>query len=143
MPSVTDFPARGKIIAMHDRTVVFALASTNYEMRLEAEGSMAAAQVGVVIEALIRAEARKVWTVPSGGNFIEPIFGPPRRIQGRILYLDEQRMVVQAGAPIVIALPADPAAYDLARGPLAIGVLVNISALPGATFELLNEAAVK
>ena len=141
MPSLTDFPAAGKIIAMQDATLVFAPANTNYEMRLDATGPMAGAQIGVMTEALIRGAARKVWTVPSGGNFIEPIFGPPRRIQGRIVYLDEQQMVAHAGGPVIITLPADPSAYDLVRGPLALGVLVNVSLLPGATFELLPEPA--
>ena len=142
MASVSDFPTRGKIIAMQDRAVVFAPAGTNYEIRLDAEGSLEGAPIGVSIEALIRVSAKKVWTVPSGGNFISPIFGPPRVVQGRIRYLDEERMVVQAGVPIIVNLPADPAAYDLVRGLLTVGALVNVAAQPGATFELLTKAAV-
>ena len=134
MPAVTDFPARGKIIAIEGRTIVFAPENTNYELRLEADSPPDASQVGVITTAIINMSARKLWTVPSGGNFIEPIFGPPRKIQGRIRYLDDDRMVVQAGTPIVVALPADPSAYDLVRGPLAVGTLVNVSVLPGATF---------
>jgi hypothetical protein len=141
MPSERDFPARGKIIAIQDRTVVFAPANSNYELRLETEGSLDGASVGITLDAVIRVPARKLWTVPSGGNFIEPIFGPPRKVQGRIKYLDEDRMVVQAGAPIAVALPTDPAAYDLVRGPLTVGGLVNVAVLPGATFELLTKAA--
>src|SRR5256885_10334432 len=134
MPSVTDYPARGKIIAMQDRTVVFAPVDTNYEMRLEARGSLEGARVGVVLNGLIRALPRKIWTVPSGGNFIEPIFGPPRRIQGRIRYLDELTMVIQCGTPIIVSLPADPNAYALPEGPLAVGMLANVSLLPDAPF---------
>jgi hypothetical protein len=143
MASLTEFPSRGKIVAIQERTIVFAPANTNYELRLAAEGTLDGAQVGVMIDARIRAAAKKLWTVPSGGNFIEPIFGPPRRIQGRIRYLDEQQMVVQAGTSIIVTLPTDPAAYDLVRGPLTLGTLVNVSALPGATFELLSPAAAK
>jgi hypothetical protein len=137
MATVSDFPARGKIIAMHGRIVVFAPSGTNYELRLEAEGSLDTAQIGVVTEGLIRVAARKVWTVPSGGNFISPIFGPPRTIQGRIRFLDEERMVVQAGVPVIVALPADPSVYDLVRGNLVVGGLVNIAAHPDPTFVLL------
>jgi hypothetical protein len=136
MSAPTDFPSRGKIIAIEGRTVVFAPENTNYELRLEAEGPLDGVHVGVITTAIIRLSARKLWTVPSGGNFIEPIFGPPRKVQGRIRYLDDDRMVVQAGTPIVVALPADPSAYDLVRGPLAVGSIVNVSVLPGATFAL-------
>lgn len=142
MASVSEFPARGKIIAMQGGVVVFAPVETNYEIRLEAQGPLARAQVGVILDGIIRVAALKVWTVPSGGNFIEPIFGPPRKIQGRIRYLDEEQMVLQAGTPIVVALPADPAAFDLVRGPLAVGVMANVSVAPGASFELVDKAAV-
>ena len=137
MATVSDFPARGKIIAMQGRAVVFAPTGTNYELRLDAEGSLDGAQIGVAAEAFIRVAARKVWTVPSGGNFISPIFGPPRTIQGRIRYLDGDKMVVQAGVPVIVSLPADPSVYDLVRGNLAVGGLVNVAAHPDPTFELL------
>ncbi len=143
MPTVCDFPACGKIIAMENRAVVFAPANTNYEIRLDAEGSLDGAQIGVMTEGLIRLDARKVWTVPSGGNFISPIFGPPRTVQGRIRYLDDNQMVIQAGVPIVVRLPSDPDAYDLVRGPLTVGILVNIAAQSGGTFEWLAKMAVK
>jgi hypothetical protein len=136
MSAVTDFPARGKIIAIEGRTIVFAPENTNYELRLEAAGPLDGAQVGVLTTAVIRISARKLWTVPSGGNFIEPIFGPPRKVQGRIRYLDDDQMVVHAGTTFLIAMPADPSAYDLVRGPLSVGSLVNVSVLPGATFAL-------
>ena len=41
-------------------------------------------------------------------------------------------MVVQACAPIIVQLPADEDAYDLASGDLTVGSLVNVVALPGA-----------
>jgi hypothetical protein len=75
--------------------------------------------------------------VPSGGNFIAPIFGPPRTIQGRVKSLSEREMVVHAGVPIVVELPAEEQGYDLASGPIAAGVMVNVVALPGAMFEPL------
>jgi hypothetical protein len=85
---------------------------------------------------VIRVVARKVYTVPSGGNFINPIFGPPRTIQGRVRALDGGSMVVQAGMPVHVELPAEASAVELANGPIAVGSLVNVVALPGATFEL-------
>jgi hypothetical protein len=144
MASASEFPARGKVVSVQDNVVVFAPSNTNYELRLERQGGgpdAPAIPSGVVLDAVLRVTGRKIWTVPSGGNFIEPIYGPPRKIQGRIRYLDEGQMVVQAGTAILVKLPQDSEAFDLARGPLVVGGLVNVSALPNATIELLGAAA--
>ncbi len=139
MPSNTDFPASGKIIRVDDSFVVFTPANTNYEIKL-----MTAAKydgpVDTLIEGLILATARKLWTVASGGNFVAPIFGPPRIVQGRIRFLDQTSMVVQAGVPIVVKLPAADSAYDLNSGAMSIGTLVNATIMPGAGFELVSAA---
>jgi hypothetical protein len=126
-------PARGKLTAVKDGIVHFAPSGTNYELHLVAPNHAGA--VGAMVEGFIRAQARKVWTVSSGGNFIAPIFGPPRTIQGRVRTISEREIVVHAGAPILVELPADAAAYDLVNGPIAVGVMVNIMAMPGARFE--------
>ena len=84
--------------------------------------------------------ARKVWTVPSGGNFIAPIFGPPKTIQGRVKWLDEKTLVVHAGTSFLVELPASDQALDLANGPIEVGAMVNVTASPGATAELLTAA---
>lgn len=125
--------ARGKVTAPKDGVVHFAPSGTNYELHLVT--AKAATEFGRLVEGVIRVRARKVWTVPSGGNFIAPIFGPPRTIQGRVKSLSDRELVVHAGVPIVVELPAEAQGYDLARGPIAVGVMVNVVALPGATFE--------
>ena len=140
MPSITDFPARGKVLEINGRTVVFHPANTTYRMHL---GFAAGASVpnDAPVEAVIRLGARKVWTVPSGGLFVTPIFGPPRIVQGRVRYLDERHVVLNVGVNVVVELPSSDAAYDLARGPIEVGALVNASIQPGATFELLTASA--
>ena len=129
--------ARGKITAVNDGVVHFAPSGTNYELHLSAPGYPGPA--GALVAGRIVAAARKVWTVQSGGNFISPIFGQPRTIQGRVRALDERSLVVQAGVPIVVELPAAETGYDLAHGPISVGAMVNIMALPGARFELLTK----
>jgi hypothetical protein len=127
--------ARGKVTAAKDGVVRFAPSGTNYELHLVTPN--ASENTGRLVQGFIRVRARKVWTVPSGGNFIAPIFGPPRTIQGRVKSLSEREMVVHAGVPIVVELPAEEQGYDLASGPIAAGVMVNVVALPGAMFEPL------
>lgn len=125
--------ARGVVTATKDTLVVFAPHGTNYELHLVAPNY--AGPIGIQTQGIIRIAARKVWTVPSGGNFISPLFGPPRIVQGRVRALDERTLIVQAGTPVVVDLPNDPAALDLANGPVALGSLVNVTAFPGARFE--------
>ena len=140
MSTSTDFPARGKVLEINGRTVVFHPSNTTYRLHL---GIAAGTSVptDAPVEAIIRLSARKVWTVPSGGLFVAPIFGPPRIVQGRVRYLDERQAVLNAGVNVVVELPHSDAACDLARGPVEVGALVNASVLPGATFELVTEAA--
>jgi hypothetical protein len=135
MPSVSDYPARGKIIETRDKKVVFHPAGTNYQLHLTLEGEPLGASERP-IDGIIRVEARKLWTVPSGGNFIQPIFGEPRIIQGRVKWLDERLLVVQAATNFVVQIPSNERAIDLANGVIEAGALVNVTALPGATFEL-------
>ena len=125
--------ARGRITAAKDGVVHFAPAGTNYELHLAAPGN--AGTVGNLAEGYVRVTARKVWTVPSGGNFIAPIFGTPRTIQGRVRAVDERSIVVHAGVPVVVELPAAESGYDLANGGIRVGAMVNIMVMPGARFE--------
>jgi hypothetical protein len=138
MPAATDFPAVGKVLSASDGAVLFQPLGTTYELRLEALGE-SRLPPGKRIRVLIRATARKLWTVPSGGNFIVPIAGPPRIVQGRIKYLDDAQMVLHAAAPVIVELPREESAYDLACGPLRVGSLVNVTILSGARIELLSD----
>ena len=52
--------------------------------------------------------------------------------------IDGKRMVVHAGCQIWVDLPDNDIVYDLARGPIRAGAIVNVTALPGATFELAS-----
>src|SRR4051812_30728280 len=104
MSSPNDFPTRGRVIAVKDGYVVFRPRDTTYEMHLKTAKPYTGA-VDAPVDALVRLQARKVYTVPSGGNFISPIFGPPKTVQGRVRYLDERTLVIQAGAKVIVELP--------------------------------------
>ena len=128
---------RGKVTAIKDGMVHFAPAGTNYELHLAAPGYTGA--VGTSSEGTIHLVARKVWTVPSGGNFIAPIFGTPRTVQGMIRAIADRSIVVHAGVPMVVELPAAESGYDLVNGSLRVGAMVNVMVMPGARFEATGE----
>jgi hypothetical protein len=127
-------PAKGKITSAAGGIVKFAPSNTNYVLHLAAPD--VDCPLNSLIGGVVRVVARKIYTVSSGGNFISPIFGPPRTIQGRVRALDGRSMIVQAGTPVHVELPAEASAVELANGPISVGSLVNVVAFPGATFEL-------
>jgi hypothetical protein len=132
-------PARGKVTAVKEPLVFFAPSGTNYDLHLVAPPNYVAT-IGGLIDCVIRVTARKVWTVPSGGNFIAPIFGPPRTIQGRVRAIHDERLItVHAGAPILVELPEEDTGIDLVNGPIAVGAMVNLMAMPGARFEPVSK----
>ncbi len=70
----TTITARGKVTAKNGATIKFVPQNTAYELHLVApdfQGPM-----NTLVDGVIRARARKAYTVPSGGNFLSPIFGP-------------------------------------------------------------------
>jgi hypothetical protein len=142
MPSVTDFPARGRVTEKREHGVVFKPTGTTYELLLETSAPYDG-PLNVPVEAVLRATARKVYTVPAGGNFVAPIFGPPRTIQGRVKRVEGNLIVVQAGTHFIIELPNRDSAIDLNHGSVAVGSLVNVMAEPGARFELLGAPTVQ
>jgi hypothetical protein len=141
MPS-NGFLARGKVVEANDARVVFTPLETNYRLHLQTNQRYAG-PLNQIIEARIRAKARKVYTVPSGGGFISPIFGSPRTIQGRALLVEDRQIVLRAGFPIAVDLPQNDDAVDLDAGPISVGAIVNVVALPGATFELAAAPAAR
>jgi hypothetical protein len=132
--ATSEILASGKITSFQNGVAIFSPTGTNYELHLAA-GSYDG-PLNVPVKAVIRVMARKIWTVPSGGNFIAPILGTPRTIQGRVRALDQRSMIVQAGTPIVVEFPSNDSAFDLANGGISVGVMVNVVAQPGARIEI-------
>ncbi len=92
---MSDFPAAGKVIRVGDGFVVFNPIDTNYELKLVC--AKYTGPTDVPVEVHVAVTGRKLWTIGGGGNFVAPIFGPPRIVQGRIKYIDQSNMVVQGG----------------------------------------------
>ena len=88
--------------------------------------------VGKRIIGTIQARARRVDLVSTGGRYVEPVFGRPRRIQGAVLahFEDTNTILVYAGMPIHCELtdtrqrPAD----------FPLGEIVSFDTMAGASF---------
>ncbi len=138
MPQLADFLARGQLLSSDGTTARLAVNGFNYELELACTST---APTGSLVSGIIRAKARKVLTIPTGGNFVQPIFGSPKVIQGRIRYFEGNTLIVQAGALFHVELPPADDAIDLGDGPLAVGKTINATIFPGATLTLVNAAS--
>lgn len=127
--------SRGKITELRDGVAVFAPSNSNYQLHLGCADAVGVT-LNTLVDVRITADARKVWTVPSGGNFITPIHGTPRIIQGRVRQLSQTHAVIQSAALIHVKLPEHDHSYDLNHGPIEVGKMLNVTLLPGAALEL-------
>lgn len=109
--------------------VVISIPNTSYELHLIPSGTIKA-EIGKRIVGTIRARARRIDRVESGGRYVEPVFGRPRRVQGTVLAIEGASVVVHAGVPIHCE-PTDPRQQASQFQP---GELVSFDVLDGATF---------
>jgi len=98
------------------------------------------AEPGEKVLGTIAARARRVDQVPSGGKFVEPVIGRPRRVQGRVIGHVTQdgrdKLVVDAGVPIHFTLTdGRQHAKDF-----AVGDMVSFDVLDGASFTTKADA---
>jgi hypothetical protein len=90
------------------------------------------AERGERIAGIIEGRALCVFVARAGGAFVEPLWGPPRIIQGRIRAVDVagNRLLVVAAAPIWVQVgDADQRASGFAEGQM-----VNFYVQSGMTF---------
>lgn len=136
-PTAADNPdlARGELLEKADEVIVLGLPGTEYRLHLVPTGPISAA-VGRRIAGRINAEAMRVDVATTGGRYIEPVYGRPRRLQGRIVATDAaaNTITVYCGCPIVCRLTATQNADDLPPGTLA-----TFDVKPGATFEPIDQ----
>ncbi len=79
--------------------VKFGVPNTSYELHLVPIGPVTA-KVGKRMLGIIKAQARRIDITQTGGQFVEPVFGRPRRVQGTIVAIKDGAIVVDAGVPI-------------------------------------------
>ncbi len=111
--------------------VVITFPNTNYRMHLIPTAPIST-PVGKRIVGTIRATARRVDLVDTGGKFVEPVYGRPRRVQGSVLGGDDHSctLIVDAGMPIHCTM-TDPRQVP---SQFATGAMVGFDVLDGATF---------
>lgn len=107
--------------------------NSSYELHLEdaPECAAAAPAPGSRVVGVIMAEAMRIDIVRSGGRYVEPVAGRPRRVQGMVIAVTPKQVVVDAGMPIHCT-PTDPRQRPDDFKP---GDFVSFDVRRGATFE--------
>lgn len=95
----------GRLGATHARpeVIIFAIANTSYEVHLSPRGPVTA-EAGKRLVGTIRAAARRVDVVGTGGRYIEPVEGKPRRMQGTVIRAEGAELLVDATVPVHVTL---------------------------------------
>lgn len=103
-----------------ENTIVLRIPETDYRLHLVVQAPLEA-KPGERVTGTIHCHAKRVDVVPSGGRFVEPVYGRPRRIQGRIIGGDVQAntLHLHAGVPVVAQLMPAQQAADFKIGQMA------------------------
>jgi len=128
LPTVT-----GRVEQSSSERLVLDIPDTDYRLHLvPAEGRELVE--GEKVTGRIHAKAKRVDPIRSGGRFLEPGYGRPRRAQGTIVGGDPtgNRLYVNCGgAPVIATLMASQKATDF-----GIGQMVLFDVVRGAVFEV-------
>lgn len=111
--------------------VELTFANTSYRLHLVPTGPMPV-EPGRRVVGTIRCRARRVDVTRTGGRYVEPVFGRPRRIQGIVVGGDDgsRTLVVNAGVSVQAELTDQrqkPSGFEA-------GTLVAFDVHEGATF---------
>lgn len=132
-PSLARGVYAGEIAATATRPAAIKLTfhNTNYEVHLRYAGEQAALpEIGKRVIGTIKVQARRIDTVGAGGQYLEPVYGRPRRVQGTVIAIKGDAVVIQAGVP----MHCTPTAPGQKASDFNIGDFVTCAVLDGASF---------
>jgi hypothetical protein len=125
---------RGVLESLDDNELVLAVHHTEYKLHLmpAVPAGEITAPVGSRIKGTIHARALRIHAAQGGGRFIEPVWGAPRIVAGKVRAVDEpqRRLLVDTGVPMWVEAPKG---QDL--GAIREGELVNFYVESGTRFR--------
>ena len=128
--------AEFRLKSLDSDAAVLAIPGTDYRIELLAEG-LDESQIGSRVRGRVHGRALRMHRTPAGGNFIEPLAGRPRIVQGTIMAIDPDRneVLIDLVVPVRVAMFEGELATSLATGEM-----VNFYMEPGTRFESIEEA---
>lgn len=130
-----DSVARVRLLEKSDEKVVVGIGGTNYQIHLVPTKPVST-EAGKRVSGTIALDVWKVDYVESGGAYIEPVYGRPRRIQGRVIDTNEgtNTVVIEViDTPMVAKIPGmEPVSR------IKVGQLLAVEVRDGSTFDPAN-----
>jgi hypothetical protein len=126
MPEIAEF----KLVSLDAGFGIFAVPGTGYRLTLQVPEGFDA-PIGRRIRGRVRGRALRMHRTGAGGNFIEPLDGRPRIVQGTVLAIDPaaDEVLMDLVVPIRLEMFEGQSASEFATGEM-----VNFYMHPGATF---------
>jgi len=126
--------ARGVLAEKGSGQIVLALPGTDYRLHLVTEDEVAG-EINKPIAGRIHASAKRIDRARSGGRYIEPIYGRPRKLQGRVVATDHSAgtLTVACPCPIICTTMSPQTPGDFAEGDF-----VTFDVERGARFEAVT-----
>ncbi len=123
---------KGKILAVEEGMITLGLVNTDYQLRLMVGADFDVA-VGTRVAGVVSANAKRVDKIGAGGKYIDPVYGRPRRLQGKVVAVsrEDNTITVNGGCAIVCRLMESQKAKDY-----AMGEIVGFALERGAEFSL-------
>jgi hypothetical protein len=111
--------------------IVLSVPGTDYRVHLQLAGTLDA-KPGDHISGTIYGTAKRVDTIATGGRFVDPVYGRPRRLQGRVISLDpvKNTISVYAGLPFHCTMMPEQKTSEF-----QLGQMVAFDIQRGARFE--------
>jgi hypothetical protein len=114
---------RGLVLEQSDGRAVIALPGSDYQLHLQIDRPIECTGQDEV-RGCVAASALKVDRVHTGGLFIEPVYGRPRRIQGRVVAKDPTGNTLTIAGPCVVVVQLD---VTQRAGDFPLGELVGFN----------------
>ena len=111
--------AKFVVDAFADGVVTLRVAGMNYRNSFAVKGDAGKLpEVGQRVNGVIHAPAWKAEKVDLGGNYVEPLYGRPRRMQGEVVAVNgaSNELRVLVGYEVVVKLPEKYKAEDFPVG---------------------------
>ncbi len=120
----------GVLDAVDGDVMFLRVPESSYRIQLQVTATPAT-PVGKRITGLIHVQARRIDKVGTGGRYVEPVEGRPRRVQGSVIAVDptDRTITVNAGVPIVCRTDERQTPADF-----EVGDFVTMGVNAGATF---------
>jgi len=132
-PEIAEF----KLLDLDAGVGTFAVPGTGYRISLVVPEDFDA-PTGRRIRGRVRGHALRMHRTSAGGNFIEPLEGRPRIVQGTVLAIDPatDEVILDLVVPFRIAMAEGQSAKEFATGEM-----VNFYMHPGASFTPEHDAS--